>query len=396
MKINFLFFSLFVLCLDFIIPGCKAQPQNQITGQIELHPEWKPVIYLIQPRHLSEIAADYLGQVLDSAFISKDGAFAFKNVTIAQDTSLLELVVQKTNSHYSNHLTDSIPAESNYMPFILKKGSSIKIKANISSFQKSFVFLNPSKENKSITSLRDIRLIAFEKYLTSPHSENDNDSLLIEKEKAYLDYAGELMHFADTTSCIEAAMLSIRWISPTGDFERVPEFISSQCKKWSSLYPKHPYTKQLCTIGEKNRLPVMTGDVMTDYPLPMVDGDTVLLSSLLGKKLTLLDFWASWCAPCRKEIREEVIPLWNSYHDKGFQVIGYSIDANGASWKNAIMKDGSKWKQASHLTGDSSPLMTELRITTIPANYILDVNGKILAKNLHGEELKKFIESQLK
>jgi thiol-disulfide isomerase/thioredoxin len=78
----------------------------------------------------------------------------------------------------------------------------------------------------------------------------------------------------------------------------------------------------------RDKLPVMTGDKMPDLQLPLVNGDTLPLFSLLGKKLTLVDVWASWCAPCRKESKEELLPLWNRYRDKGFQIIGYSIDAN--------------------------------------------------------------------
>ncbi len=105
-----------------------------------------------------------------------------------------------------------------------------------------------------------------------------------------------------------------------------------------------------------------------------------------------MDIWASWCAPCRKESREVLTPLWHDFQDKGLQIIGYSIDANENAWKSAILKDGANWKQASHLTGDSTPFMETLRITTIPANYLLDGDGKILAKNLHGDDLGDFVK----
>jgi len=392
MKIICLFLSLFFLGLGLIIPGCTAQPHSQISGQIELDPGWKPVVYLIQPRNFSEMASDYLGQLLDSAIIAKDGSFIFEQVAVKQQYELLELVVQKIDSRYANHLIDTIPAESNYMPVILENGSSVKIQANISSFQNTLVFINPSSQNKSIISLRNIRLAAFKDLLLKIKSATDDDSLLIEREQAYDDYIKPMMEFADSTSCLEAAMLAIRWISPTNDFERIPEFTAGQCQLWSGLYPEHPYAEQICVLASKNKLPLMKGDIMPDFSLPLVTGDTVNLFSLLGRKLTLLDFWASWCAPCRKENREELIPLWNTYHDKGFQIIAYSLDASEGPWKNAIKKDGSVWTQASHLSGDSSPFMEALRITTIPANYILDADGKIIARNLHGKDLKYFIE----
>jgi thiol-disulfide isomerase/thioredoxin len=394
MKNNVLLYSLFALSIVFTIPGCKAQPQNQITGQIKQHPDWKPVVYLIQPRHFPEIAADYLGQVIDSASISKDGTFSFKSIPVLQQNLLLELAVQKVNNRFANHLMDTIPAESNYMPLVLTKGEPIKIKADASAFQQSLVFSSPSIENKTLLSLRDARLAAFEKFKAAlPAAEED--SLLIEKENIYQQYAKTLMDFADTTISLKAAMVAIRWISPSGDFERMPEFIAGQCQKWSGREPEDPFTKELCALAVKNKLPAMLGDVMPEFLLPLVTGDTVKLSSLLGKKLTLVDFWASWCAPCRKEIREELIPLWKTYHDQGFQIVAYSLDASQSAWVNAIKKDGSTWTQASHLTGDSTPFMQALRITTIPANYILDAKGKIVAKNVHGQELEELVRQHM-
>ncbi len=390
MRIFFLLLYPFLVIISLVIEGCNAQ--TQIKGQIKLSPEWKPMVYLVHPRNFSEIASDFLGQVIDSADISKDGSFVFRHVPVTQDNLLLQFEIQKIKSRFSNHLMDSIPSESNYMPFVFSKGNSIRIKADASAFQGSFVFNKPSSENKAIIALRDIRINAFEKYSTGSMQESD-DSLLIEKENIYQQYINVLIAFADTTNNFEAAMVAIRWISPTGDFERIPEFIHGQCLKWQHEKPDHPFVKQLCVVADKNKLPIMIGDTMPDYALPLDTHDTVFLINLLGEKLTLLDIWASWCAPCRKEIREEVIPLWNAYHDKGLQVIGYSIDANESSWKNAIRKDGSKWTQASHLTGDDTPLMEALRITTIPANYILDENGKVLARNLHGEELKRMVKT---
>lgn len=204
-----------------------------------------------------------------------------------------------------------------------------------------------------------------------------------------------MMRFADTTTSIEAAMVAIRWISPNGDFERVPEFIKGQCQKWQRNAPENPMTGQLCHVANKNTLPVMVGDVMPDFSLPLINGDTIMLSKLLGQRLTIVDIWASWCAPCRKENRMVLTPLWSAYKEKGLQIIGYSIDNNASSWKSAVLKDGATWSHASHLTGDATPFLEALRISTIPANFILDAEGKIIAKNLNGESLIGFVKDRL-
>ncbi|MFZ4474677.1 MAG: TlpA family protein disulfide reductase [Saprospiraceae bacterium] len=104
----------------------------------------------------------------------------------------------------------------------------------------------------------------------------------------------------------------------------------------------------------------------------------------------------AWCAPCRRENRAVLNPIWTKYKNSELQIIGYSIDSSPNAWKAAIDKDGASWPHASHLSGDATPFMTALRITTIPANFILNAQGKVIAKNLHGEALRIFIEDYLK
>ncbi len=392
MKNILLLFNLLGCLLILNASGCKAQPQKQISGKLGFQPDWKPIVYLIKPRHFQEIAADYLAPVIDSAEIAADGSFVFQTTNLPDKKTLFIVAIQKKGSRYANHLIDDALSTANYMPVIYSPGESFEITADANSFQPTFSIKSASKENLNLLALRDIRKNAFEKYI-GLSSEMEDDSLLIQKERAYTDYIGAMMTFADSTAVPEAAMVAIRWISPANDYERIPEFIFGQCQKWSVSNPGNVFINEFCLTAQKDKLPLMTGDYMPDMNLPLVTGDTVTLSSILGKKLTLVDLWASWCAPCRKETREELIPLWNQYRDKGFQIIGYSIDANEDPWKNAIWKDGSTWKHASHLTGDSTPFMDTLRISTIPANYLLDTDGKILAKNLHGYELQSFIQS---
>ena len=153
------------------------------------------------------------------------------------------------------------------------------------------------------------------------------------------------------------------------------------------------WVKQLSQKADRQSLPVLIGDQILNYTLPMLSGNTLPLRQLLGKRLTVLDLWASWCAPCRKENRNYLVPIWDKYHDKGFQIIGYALDASQNAWSSAIKKDGAdRWLHASDLQGDNAALFKQLRLTSIPANFILDENGKVLAKNLHGEALLQFVE----
>lgn len=396
MKVLYPLLSLMALSLTMTVPSCKAQPQHILSGHIETDDDWKPLVYLVKPRHFNEIAADYLGQVIDSAEIGTDGRFIFQNLSFPEEKMLFNIVVQKKGSRFAKHLADEIPYEANYVPIVLSKESSISCNAQITHLQQSFSIDQPSYDHQVLMTLRDARLDAHRRWIESTAGFPADDSLILVKEDLYEQYIDVMRQFADSTISLEAALVAIRWASPNGDYERMPEFLHGQCEKWKKLQPKHDFVIELCAAADKKNLPVMVGDVMPDYTLPLVTGDTVSLNSLFGQRLTVIDVWASWCAPCRKENREILSPLWAAYKDKGLQIIAYSIDSNGAAWKSAITKDGAAWVHASHLAGDASPFMEALRISTIPANFILDGKGEIIAKNLHGEALENFIKEYLK
>jgi peroxiredoxin len=385
-----------LLVITLLSSSCRAQEQSRVSGRIELSGTWKPMLYLIQPRQFQEIAADYLGVILDSTDIRPDGSFAFQHLPSNDHPTLYLLSIQQTGSRFANHLVDASPESANYMPIVLHPNESIKINANADAFHASCLIENPTLDNQSLLRLRDIRLAAFDNYLHKSAGKEDNDTLLLEREKAYMDYVGHLMTFADSTASVYAALVSIRWISPSGDYERIPEFIFRQCQRWSKEHGDETFVKELCSVSGDGNMPVMIGDEMPDFPMPLATGDTVALSTLTGKKLTIVDIWASWCAPCRKENREYLAPLYATYRDKGLEIIGYSIDNDGESWKKAIAKDQAAWLHASHLTGDSTPFMDALRISTIPANFILNAHGKVVAKNVYGEELQNFVSEYLK
>ncbi|MEP6646465.1 MAG: TlpA disulfide reductase family protein [Saprospiraceae bacterium] len=380
---------IFCICISF--SSCHGQVRAGICGKIQPDHAFRNKVYLILPHHFSEIAADYLGQVIDSAEIKKGGSFEFQHIPIFPCKKLMLLMVQKKEVRFPNHLDDEIPSDANYMPFVLSKNEQLTFNADITHFQKSFSIINLSNENKSLILLRGIRMSAFNKFLNQNVIEGEEDSLLLEREKTHRNFVTELMNFADSTKSIEAALVSIRWINPTGDFERYPEFLIRQCEMWSSIDSQNNFVKELCIAADRNKLPVVIGDLVPDFSFPMENGDTSMMSDLLGDSLTIIDIWASWCAPCRKENRTVLAPLYAKYNDKGFQILGYSIDSNADAWKEGIAKDGVIWPQASHLAGDSSPFLEALRMTTIPANFILDPNGKIIAKNLFGEDLSAFV-----
>jgi peroxiredoxin len=388
------------LILVLLLQGatqCRTQSAALISGKVILSADWKPMVYLVQPRNFLEIASSFSGVVLDSAAVNPDGNFVFSKLPKWEEKTLFQLCIQKAGNRFPNQLLDDDPLMSNYMPVVLQKGDPLEVSAEAGRFQATFSVQKPSKENRALLQLRDIRHKAYrQESAQMAEGEHSDEAALLAREAALNRYQKPLMAFADSSLSIWPALVAVRWVSPASDYERVPEFLFGQCEKWRSEAPENPWTTQLCQAGNREKLPVLTGDQIPDFPLPMLAGDTINLHSLLGARLTILDIWASWCTPCRRENREVLSPLWAQQKDQGLQIVGYSIDSSPAAWKAGIAKDAATWPHASHLSGDATPFMEALRITTIPANFILDAQGKVLAKNLHGEALRLFVEEYLK
>jgi len=140
---------------------------------------------------------------------------------------------------------------------------------------------------------------------------------------------------------------------------------------------------------------VNIGSVAPDFSAPSPDGKMISLKESMGK-VTLIDFWASWCGPCRQE-NPNVVALYNEFHDKGLNIIGVSLDKEGDAqkWKDAIAKDGLTWNHISNLKHWKEPIAEQYNVKSIPATFLLDASGKIVAKDLRGEELKAKVKELL-
>lgn len=138
---------------------------------------------------------------------------------------------------------------------------------------------------------------------------------------------------------------------------------------------------------------IVIGKPAPDFSGPTPDSSIVSLKASLGK-VTIIDFWASWCGPCRAE-NPNVVALYNEFHSKGLNIIGVSLDKDAAKWKDAIAKDGLVWQHVSNLKYWDDPIAKQYNIKAIPATFILDEKGIIVAKDLRGNELKAKVKELL-
>jgi len=136
------------------------------------------------------------------------------------------------------------------------------------------------------------------------------------------------------------------------------------------------------------------GSTVAEFTQNDVNDKPVSISSFKGKYV-LLDFWASWCGPCRKE-NPNVVKAYNRFKEKNFTILGISMDTDKNKWQQAIAADGLPWTHVSDLKGWSNAVGQMFQVGSIPANFLLDPTGKIIASNLRGDDLERKLEEVLK
>ncbi len=191
--------------------------------------------------------------------------------------------------------------------------------------------------------------------------------------------------FLDTVSNPLVALLTVNYLNPEQHYK---VYLKVNDKLQSQLSGSD-YAQQMSAqmVQMKAQQDMASGKPAPNIELPNPDGKLMKLSSLKGK-VVLIDFWASWCRPCRME-NPNVVKAYNQYKDKGFAVYSVSLDNDKAKWIDAIKQDGLIWSNhVSELKGWNSLISKEYGVVSIPKTFLLDKEGNIVASNLRGEALE--------
>jgi peroxiredoxin len=283
--------------------------------------------------------------------------------------------------------------------------SVTKIKVIIDSDKKEIYEVKGSEENKKLKELVDIGREHFKKlddlqkrYPKMPTDDSSKQVVMTEFMSIMNGRKDKIMKMITEQPASAAGVFGAMFMLPTQDLD-LPAYIREEYSFYETLDKK--YEKQYKGLKHYDMLhdliesagATAIGRVMSDINLPDPKGEMIKLSSMRGQYV-LVDFWASWCRPCRME-NPNVVKAYKKYHSKGFEILGVSLDDNSNKWKTAIEADNLTWKHVSELKGWQSDVCRKYNINSIPFSILLDKEGKIVATNLRGEELDKKLKELL-
>ncbi|HEY2582792.1 MAG TPA: TlpA disulfide reductase family protein [Mucilaginibacter sp.] len=321
----------------------------------------------------------YNNRIADSTVLN-NGEFSF-NGTVNQPTEAY-LTLNKAGNGFT---------EDNYVKFYLETGGVISVRSINDSLAKTKITGTKNNDDqeryKSLMAPIELRDGQLETRDTAATEEQKKSPQFL-KELELLNKALEKERRALNKKFITENPSSLVSLDALYSFAMYSDYnhVSALFNQLSLAVKNSPGGKSYAKTLENMSI-VGLGRIAPDFELPDTNKNMVKLSSFRGKYV-LLDFWASWCPVCR-ESSPGVLKAYNLYKDKSFNILSVSLDKPGEkqTWLNAVHHDGMLWTQVSDLKFWQSPVVNLYKLTALPQNFLIDPTGKIIARNLDGNEL---------
>ena len=284
----------------------------------------------------------------------------------------------------------------NFINVILSPNDTLNVYAQVSDLEGTYS-VEGSKETVLLKSFNDImnayvdKMDSLNQLMQTAQAQQDVQAYQI-AYSAQMQLNGttgdRVRAFVKENTSMLASLSAVQKLDPEGDFELLVAVAEGLKPKMGE---QQLYADYVARIEQLKKL--MPGSILQDITLEDPKGNRGTLFASMGK-ITLIDFWASWCKPCRAE-NPNIVLAHNKYRDKGFQVVGVSLDKEAEAWRAAIEADKLNWPHLSDLKAWQSAVCVEYNISSIPANFLVAADGTILAKNLRGEALQVKLEELL-
>ncbi len=381
------YIALFAVLAVFAFTGCRKNSFT-ITGTIEGAGRGEHLL-------LREVKPGVLEPV-DSVIPDKSGSFVFRAETLTPSFFMLSM------------------GSDDYLTLLATPGEKIRVTAS----RRSLASPSEVSGSAGTTIMVDFRnqqqrVVSELEKLTKVY----NDSILSMRLPLIMDSldrkaAGIVAEFRekavtmleDNSSSMVAVYLlnqqvvpGLQLFDPAKDqkiYHRVDSLLYAQYPESDLVLDLHNFVsglRQSTSLTGTSGSTIGVGDMLPDIALPDPDGDTISLSSKHGR-IVLVDFWAAWCPPCREE-NPDLVKLYDMYHYRGFDIYQVSLDQRKEDWTGAIRDDRlGRWVHVSDLKYRDSEVVKRFGLSEIPANYLIDREGRVIAVNLRGPMLRKKLE----